>query len=61
MYIIFKIPPDKDKSFRSIKKKIFNEKYVTTLTIFINAYLIAEPFNLKYANGITVSASTTNI
>ena len=40
---------------------MFNEKYVNTLTIFMNEYLIAEPFNLKYANGITVSASATNI
>ena len=32
-----------------------------TFMILITEYLNAAPFNLKYAKGITVRASTTNI
>ena len=46
---------------RKINRKIFSEKYTITFTIFIIEYFIACPFALRYANGITTSASNISI
>ena len=40
---------------------MFKEKYTTTFMILIREYLIACPFALRYAKGITTSASKASI